>query len=114
MCLQNYINSSIFDKDETLKFKTKRYKLGRKINNLQYNNIQLVVALGNYFKHRDDDQRLHQGTLKIVESFASLENTDISDSPILVGFKILAEDWKLDTVLVGVKTWRAKLWADQE
>ena len=67
---QNYINSSIYERkvggkpfDTTIDF----YEIGQKINNSSVTNIQLIIAISNYYKHRDHIKSLHQHTTEILD-----------------------------------------------
>ena len=61
--LQNYINSSISDLyPELIKLHCK-YTLDKKVNkNSQTTRIELIIALANYYKHRDLPTKLHKFT----------------------------------------------------
>jgi hypothetical protein len=56
--LQNYINSSISDLFPDLKKIHSKYQLDKEINNTETTRIHLIIALANYYKHRDLPQKL--------------------------------------------------------
>jgi hypothetical protein len=112
IAFQNYINSSIFDKEDTLERKISFYKKGQFLDNYEHTQIELIIALANYFKHRDDDKSLHKGTTSILENF-HLEygsKVDIEDSPIFKGLLLLSKEWDLLEIFSIVINWREKLW----
>ena len=111
--LQNYVNSSIYDKFNTLKKKEQKYKKGKKIKSSGRTSIELIIGLANYFKHRDDNRDFNIGTSDILNDF-DLEHSDNSlydlDSPIFIGLDILSIDWKLNDLIEIVQKWRESLW----
>jgi hypothetical protein len=112
IAFQNYINSSIFDKEETLERKIALYKEDSTLDNYEQTKIELIIALANYFKHRDDDKELHRGTVEILKNF-NLEyhnEIDITESPIFKGLDLLHEKWDLLEIFSFVIDWREKLW----
>ena len=58
IALQNYFNSSIYDRFETLDNRNVQYKTGNQILNTSVTEIELIIGLANYFKHRDDKRNL--------------------------------------------------------
>ncbi len=54
IAFQNYINSSIYDRFETLTNQYDKYNLGKPIAKTGRTDIELIIAIANYFKHRDD------------------------------------------------------------
>jgi len=109
---QNYINSSIYDRFSSLNEKNKKYKLGKILNNYQRTDIELIIGLANYFKHRDDNNKFHKGTIQILNDFNFRydENIDTIDSPIFKGLSLFSETWELAEILKVVQNWRDKIW----
>jgi hypothetical protein len=66
IALQNYINSSIYDFDNSLNRKLELYKKDFKVKNSSKSKIELIICLANYFKHRDDYKELHKGTAIVL------------------------------------------------
>jgi len=110
--LQNYINSSIFDCCSTLKRQYEKYNLTKKN---EKSNITLIVALANYYKHKDSPGDIFKETIRTLKYFnLSIDkNYDVVDSPILKGFDILSENNELNDLIEIVKEWRAELFKNQ-
>jgi hypothetical protein len=115
VAFQNYINASIKDFSNSTSDKNKYYKLQPKFKNYDKSGIELIIGLANYSKHKEDDGKLHQGTIEILKSFnLSFEKyIDINNSPVFNGLAILNDDWNLFEVLNIVKNWRELLWESQ-
>lgn len=113
VALQNYINSSIFDFDGDLTGKHRLYKIGGLLDGGQRSKIELIIALANYFKHRDDDRPLHPGTAKILDEcgIKGLDFISIEDSPVFQGLNKLTNDWDLTSLTVLVQFWRESMFA---
>lgn len=112
VALQNYINSSIFDRYENLDKHYFKYKIGDEFNFSGRTEIELIIALANYFKHRDHPKDLFGETPKIMKDF-NLEfekRTDIGNSPIFKGIELFSPKWELSALTDSVKVWREKLW----
>ena len=112
---QNYINSSIYDRFGSLSTKLDLYKKGSKLIEEKRTEIELIVALANYYKHRDDEGPLHKGTEAVLADL-KLEYIDIIEPerlPILRGFDILSESWNLNDVTKIVTDWREYLWIEK-
>jgi hypothetical protein len=112
---QNYINSSIYDRFGNLNNKLEVYKNGSGFIDKKRTEIELIVAIANYFKHRDDEQPLHKGTQAVFEDL-HLEFIDINAPellPILRGFHILSDSWNLNDVTKIVTDWRESLWVEE-
>lgn len=110
--LQNYINSSIYDRYKKLDNRIEVYNKGMKLNDSGHSKIQLIIALANYYKHRDDDVSLYKNTTSVLNSF-NLEyhkELEIDNSPIFKGFEILSETGKLSELNKMVSNWRKSLW----
>ncbi len=114
VAVQNYINSSIYDRFENLDDKSERYKLGEIINDFARTDIELIISIANYFKHRDDAKDLHRNTTKTLQDFNFQFDKDINleNSPIIKGLEIFSKDLKFGSVIHSVKNWREKLWED--
>lgn len=112
IALQNYINSSIYDLDGDLNRKEVLYKVGERITSITKTQIELIIGLANYFKHRDDNRSLHRGTRKILDSFGIdySEDLDITRSPIFQGMDTLDENWSLLKLIDIVEEWRETIW----
>src|SRR5690554_4984317 len=67
--LQNYINSSISDLYPKLSKLHLKYPLDKKINkSSKTTRIELIIALANYYKHRDLPIELHKYTIQPLEN----------------------------------------------
>ncbi len=62
--LQNYINSSISDLYPDLQKINLKYKIDEEINNSKTTRIELIIAMANYYKHRDLPEKLYEHTAK--------------------------------------------------
>lgn len=111
---QNYINSSIYDRFGNLNSKLELYKKGSHLIKEKRTQIQLIIALANYYKHRDDENPLHGGTKKVLKEL-DLEYIDIiypEELPILKGMDLLSDSWNLNDITKIVTDWRESLWID--
>lgn len=111
IAFQNYINGSVKDVYGISSKKVESYKIGEYISNSNKTNIELIIGLANYLKHKDDDGPLHKGTQEILECFNlnTDKEADIDKSPIFEGLSILNKDWDLSLILKIVTDWREKL-----
>lgn len=109
---QNYINSSIYDKFENTHDKIEFYKRGS--NNIENNRseIELIIALANYYKHRDETGSLHKGTANVLSDL-NLDNFEDPETPIIKGFEILSNSWNFQDVTKKVADWRENLWLNE-
>lgn len=109
---QNYINSSIYDRFETLEKQYEEYKMGNRINDKGRTDIELIISLANYFKHRDHPKGLTGETPKILNDFNLQfdKNVGIINSPIFKGLELFSENWDLIEIIKTTETWRYKLW----
>lgn len=114
IALQNYINSSIYDRFENLEKQYLMYKLGKKINDTERTDIELIISLANYFKHRDHPKMLFTETQKILIDFSFQygKNVDLENSPIFKGLDLFTTNWNIFKLIDIVKDWREKLWID--
>lgn len=115
--LQNYINSSISDLFPKLSKLFTKYSLDEKIGNTQTSRIELIIAVANYYKHRDLPTALHEHTSKIFDNLNIDFNYiyDIesdkhfhkigSNSPVFDGFSLLSELWSFDDLINIVSEW---------
>jgi hypothetical protein len=112
IAVQNYINSSIYDRFENLDKQHKLYKIGNKIKGTNRTHIELIVAIANYFKHRDHPEDLRKDTANILNDFNFQfdKKIDITDSPIFKGLDLFSENWDLIDVVKVAEIWREKLW----
>lgn len=111
IAFQNYINSSIYDLDESLNGKIDFYKKGNTLREHKGTDIELIIALANYFKHRDDDP-IYKGTSKILDKFDLdySKSVDIVNSPIMIGIELISSDFNLFFLAKIVFDWRESLW----
>lgn len=114
IAFQNYINSSIFDRYETLNSQYEKYKIGKLIENSNRFEIELIVGIANYFKHRDDPNDLRKSTASILKDCHLKFNKeiDITNSPIFEGLNYFCKSRDLMKVIHVVANWREKLWTD--
>lgn len=110
--LQNYINSSIYDKYENLDKQYLKYKIGKKFRDSGRTKIELIIATANYAKHRDSPNDLQGETPKILNDFDIKfdKNVDILESPLFKAMDFLSEKWDLLDLLNDVVVWRKELW----
>ena len=111
IALQNYINCSIYDCFGTLEKKHEKYKLGKKIKNSSRTDIELIVGIANYYKHRDENN-LKPNTTNILKdcNFRFDKDTPTQDSPIFKGLEYYTSTWDLTKLIETVTDWREKLW----
>ena len=115
IALQNYINSSIYDRFETLDKQYEKYKSGTLIESFNRTDIELIVGIANYFKHRDDHKDLRPNTANIL-SDCDLQfdkEVDITNSPIFKGLEYYTKTWNLTELMKYVTDWREKLWLEK-
>ncbi len=111
VAFQNYINSSIYDRFEHLTKQYEKYKLGKYSFNSKRTDIELIIAIANYFKHRDSQKKIFTETIKILNDFnLQSKEWEFSYSPIYKGFDILSKENKLSDLINIVETWREELW----
>lgn len=111
---QNYINSSIYDKFENIDNKWALYKNGSKLINGKRTEIELIIAVANYYKHRDDSGTLHKGTNTVLKDL-ELEYINIIEPeklPIIKGVDLLSDSLNLKDITKKVTDWRESLWAN--
>ena len=109
---QNYINSSIYDKFETQVGKVEHYKKGEIIEGTNRTEVELIICLANYYKHRDDDNPLHGGTSSVLNEFGFKYGNefDVFESPLIKGLEVLSVNYKLSEISQKVYDWRELLW----
>jgi hypothetical protein len=124
--IQNYINSSISDLYPNLKEQYKIYNCDVKFYKTNISRIDLIIAIANYYKHRDSPPPLHKNTSKIFEILKidykeNVENKNDqysliigANSPIYSGFSFLSSNWDLEDIVVLVSEWREKMWLEYE
>ena len=111
---QNYINSSIYDKYGSTADKLYHYKKGSKTIKHKRTEIELIVAIANYYKHRDSEGALHKGTYEVLKDL----NLDYAEKkypeelPILRATNILSDSWDLNDITKIVTDWRNLLWSN--
>ena len=115
VAFQNYINSSIFDRDEELNKQYEKYKVQGSINQTGRTQIELIIAIANYFKHKDSPKALFGETINILKDFNLQfdKDVDIVESPIFKGFDILSKKNELLELISIVKDWREELWTEK-
>lgn len=124
--LQNYINSSISDLFPDLSKLFTKYSIDKKVNNAQTTRIELIIAIANYYKHRDLPPKLAKHTLKSLNDL-NIEFKEIYDvendkyfhkigsgSPVFEGFSLLSEFWNFNDLINIVSEWRENLWLKEE
>ena len=116
IAIQNYINGSVYDRFESLDKQYLKYKIGNEINGTGRTDIELIISLANYFKHRDHPQSLTGETAKILIDFNLQydKEVDITNSPIFKGLEMLTKNGNLNAVIRAVESWREKLWSKDE
>ncbi len=112
IAIQNYINSSVYDRFDSLEKQYLKYKIGNKIKDNGRTDIELIVSIANYYKHRDHPHKLSGETPKILNDFNLQydKEVDVTNSPILKGLEIISKNWDLGIAIQAAKTWREKLW----
>lgn len=121
--LQNYINSSISDLYTEYKKLYLKYSSDKMVNEESTTTrIELIIALANYYKHRDLPTKLHKYTTDPLENLKldykevyNLEKNEYyykmgAGSPIFNGFTLLSEEWELNDLIGIVSEWRENLW----
>lgn len=121
--LQNYINSSISDLFPKLIKLHSKYTLDKKVNeNSKTTRIELIIALANYYKHRDLPTELHKYTTNPLldlgieyKQVYDIENNKYfhkmgADSPIFNGLTILSKNWNFNNLTEIISEWRENLW----
>jgi len=111
IAFQNYINASIIDIYDTIDGKDQIYRLSQKLKNSSRTDIELIISLANYTKHKDWGEP-HKGTKNTLSDLglkSDLE-VDIVESPIFEGIELLSPSWDLKEVLDRVSVWRESLW----
>lgn len=108
IAFQTYINSSINELLASINNRNAYYKLGSKHGSYNKSNIELIIGLANYFKHKDE-VKLHTGTKNILDAFNLDPSESIENSPIFEGLTILDKKWDLFKVYEIVINWRRDL-----
>lgn len=123
--LQNYINLSCSDLKELDICKNKKnyefYKEESKIINNGITEVELLVHLSNYFKHRDDNDNLKEPLLSDLINVKLLtketanklfrKDNRFEDEVIINGIsKIIPLNQPILNLLIIVKKWRDDLW----
>ncbi|WP_157429252.1 hypothetical protein [Aequorivita sublithincola] len=112
IAFQNYINGSIKDFADSLNEKETYYKLEKNLPEGNKSRIELIIALANYAKHKDEGIP-HRGTKEILDHFnLNYEDVNYLDkSPIFQGLNLFSEGWDLFTLKTLVTDWREYMWA---
>ncbi len=112
IALQNYINSSIYDRFESLDKQYLKYRIGNQIKETGRTDIELIISIANYYKHRDYPGDFKKETLKILVDFNLQfdKEGDIKDSPIFKALEMFSENWDTNLLIKAVEVWREKLW----
>jgi hypothetical protein len=124
--LQNYINSSISDLFPELTKLYTKYSLDIKIFDSKTTRIELIIAIANYYKHRDLPTKLHENTSKTLDNL-NIDYNEIFDtqsheyfhkvgagSPIFYGFSLLSEKWSFNDLISIISEWRENMWLNEE
>lgn len=116
LSLQNYINKSCVDFLEVALLKIDRasqlYNKGSKIVFDDVTQIQLIIALANYFKHSDENNKLHKQTEDCFRKvnilrFSRKGDERYEDTLIIEGLLLLIKDIRdVSDLLQIVKDWR--------
>jgi hypothetical protein len=112
VAFQIYINGTIKDLANSSANKYEYYRLHPNFENYSRSKVELIIALANYCKHRDDDGPLRPGTHELLDSYglnASKEADIIDSSPIFDGLTLLSENWDLSEIISILKDWRTNL-----
>lgn len=111
IAFQNYINGSISDFDGDIKQKNTFYKKAPLIENSNRTNIELIITLANYAKHKDEGDP-HPGTSTVLDAFDFKYKNLIylDEGPIFRGLAILNADYDLFKIMETVISWREHLW----
>jgi hypothetical protein len=109
VAFQNYINGSINDLFNKPENKVQFYKKGNKHKDFERTQIELIIGLANYYKHKDG--KFHNGTSEILKSFNLDINSEnvIDNSPIFEGLELLNYEWNLFEIKKIVTDYRKKL-----
>lgn len=115
IAFQNYINGSIKDRYNTLSIKHQVYQSATIIPTFDRSFIELVIALANYIKHKEEAP-LHKGTREILIAFRLnvSDDVDITESPIFEGIDLLSSKWCLSEIMTMIESWRKSLWQANE
>ena len=112
---QNYINSSIYDRCASLEKKNEIYKkFSQKVNGKR-TEIEVIIAIANYYKHRDDANDIHSGTSRVLNDVNLLYSKSIIEPEkrsIIEGTMLLCNDCNLSEITKKVTDWRKQLWDD--
>ena len=122
--LQNYINSSISDLFPDLSKLYTKYSIDKKVNNSKTTRIELIIAIANYYKHRDLPNELQSQTIKPLNDL-KIEFKEIfedgkffhkrgSSSPVFEGLSLLSESWEFNDLINIVSEWRENMWLIEE
>ncbi len=119
LSLQNYINKSCVDflEIDLLKCDKTSQLYGKcsKIVCGDITQIQLIISLANYFKHRDENNKLHKQTEECFRKvdilrFSSKGDERYEDSLITEGLLLLIDDIRdIRGLLEIVKNWKKDL-----
>ena len=114
IAFQNYINGSIKDFKGNLNNKNLLYKIENSESEFSRSKIELIVALANYSKHKDEGIP-HKGTREILDNFGlNYENiTYLDESPIFQGLSIFNEEWDLLKIMEITTEWRELFWSQE-
>jgi len=127
--LQNYINSSISDLFPELKDLYLKYEEDKFIGISQITRIQLIIALANFYKHRDLSEVLRKNTsdpfkdlnIKYIEHSFTDELHKVkyshsvgASSPVFTGFSLLSELWDFNDLIKIATEWRENMWSIEE
>ena len=110
IAFQNYIIGSIADLEGTTKTKHNYYKKDKIVEGYYYTNIELIVTLANFAKHKDE--KIHTGTAEILDAFNLNHKKAIylDEAVIFPGLTLLNKDWNLFQIKKYVIDWRESLW----
>lgn len=111
IAFQNYINASIKDLTEKggRDLQQEHYKHGDVLSSTGCTNIELIICLANYIKHKgDDNNEFHKNTKRVLAQFNlnTDKHCDITESAVFGGLDILDEKWDLTAIKDSVLRWR--------
>jgi hypothetical protein len=119
LSLQNYINKSCADFLEVELLNCKEayqlYDKGSKVVIGDVTQIRLIIALANYFKHKDGNDKLHEHTIECLRKadllkFSEKEESECEDTLIIEGLFLLIKDLTdVSYLLQIVKEWRTSI-----
>lgn len=111
---QNYIISSIYDRFGEIQNRNEHYKVGSTLLLEKITEIELIIAIANYYKHRDDESELRNPTKRVLDDLDLNYTSSLppKEQAILQGLGILSKSGSLKEITNKVLEWRELLWKD--